>query len=155
MNEFQFLQWFLSANFEETLKSVAASVVLANSNLTQLTQRIDKMEEIIKTGIDELKAGIVADSEQKAKVLAEIKDTMKKLADANAGGQAAIDAAVAAAKAAQAAEDKAAADAANAEVVAALAEVKAQFQASADATKVLDEQIPDLAPAQPPVTPAV
>lgn len=146
MNEFEWLQWFLAENFGGQLKSVVANTDLALVNQTKLEGRIEKMNTDIQKKIDDLKAGIAADSEVKAKVLGEIKDIVAKLKDAQAGSEAAIAKAVSAAKDAQKAEDVAGFEAANKEVSDALASVQTNFEAGVAATKVLDAQIADLAP---------
>lgn len=139
MNEFEWLQWFLEADFLGVLQRVDNNVNTALINQTKVIERIDKMEANLKAQFDALTASIAADSEQKAKVLAEIKDTVKKLADAQAGGQAAIDAAVKTAVEAQATE-----------VASALVAVQDAQNASVEATKALDAQIADLEPAPAP-----
>lgn len=151
MNEFQFLQWFLAEQFGEQLKSIVAKGGDIVTNLTKLNERITLVEDNLKAKFDKLASDAAIANELNGKILNEVKDTVKKLADAQGGSADAIKAAVDAAKAAQAAEDKAAFDAAMAEISAAADGLQSAQDSVVASAKLIDDQIADLpvAPVEP------
>jgi hypothetical protein len=158
LNNYEFLQWLISTTIEENLKSLLLKVDQASNNFVKLNERIEKMDANLQAKFDKMTSDFAVASELNSKILNEVKDNVKKLADAQSGSADAIKAAVDAAKAAQAAEDKAAFDAAMAEISAAADGLQSAQAKSLESAKLIDDQIADLVVppvVEPTPTPAV
>jgi uncharacterized coiled-coil DUF342 family protein len=146
MNAFEFairfIDFWIALN-NTALDRLSKVMTAVTDNHFELKELIRHMDENVKAQFDALKAQVTEEAAKSAKVLAEIKDTVAKLKEAQESGQAAIDAAV-----------KAAMDASNVEVIAAVGAVKAEFDKVSAIISEADAQVED-AVVVPPVEPPV
>jgi uncharacterized coiled-coil DUF342 family protein len=146
MNAFEFairfIDFWIALN-NTALDRLSKVMTAVTDNHFELKELIRNMDENVKAQFDALKAQVTEEAAKSAKVLAEIKETVQKLKEAQESGQAAIDAAV-----------KAAMDASNVEVIAAVGAVKAEFDKVSAIISEADAQVED-AVVVPPVEPPV
>jgi uncharacterized coiled-coil DUF342 family protein len=146
MNAFEFairfIDFWIALN-NTALDRLSKVMTAVTDNHFELKELIRHMDENVKAQFDALKAQVTEEAAKSAKVLAEIKETVQKLKEAQESGQAAIDAAV-----------KAAMDASNVEVIAAVGAVKAEFDKVSAIISEADAQVED-AVVVPPVEPPV
>jgi uncharacterized coiled-coil DUF342 family protein len=146
MNAFEFairfIDFWIALN-NTALDRLSKVMTAVTDNHFELKELIRHMDENVKAQFDALKAQVTEEAAKSAKVLAEIKETVQKLKEAQESGQAAIDAAV-----------KAAMDASNVEVIAAVGAVKAEFDKVSAIISEADAQVEDavvIPPVEPPV----